>query len=144
MVQVTWPRRPPRPYMLKTFKNLLLMNRKAFDLETWLAALWTQALQSLYKWWPWVDLDLFYGKVKFGHLYVWNGKSVIKSFSGENLQQRTWLDKWVNEKKLTPGGCLPLPRGYMHVYDHHFQRSSSLKPLGQSKPNVMWSLLGKG
>ena len=30
-----------------------------------------------------------------------------------------------------------------HVYDHHFQRSS-LKPLGQSKPNFMWSLLGKG
>ena len=27
---------------------------------------------------------------------------------------------------------------------HHFQRSSSLKLLGQSKPNFMWSLLGKG
>ena len=27
---------------------------------------------------------------------------------------------------------------------HHFQRSSPLKPLGQSKPNFMWSLLGKG
>ena len=26
----------------------------------------------------------------------------------------------------------------------HFQRSSSLKPLGQSKPNFMWSLLGQG
>ena len=25
-----------------------------------------------------------------------------------------------------------------------FQRSSPLKPLGQSKPNFMWSLLGKG
>ena len=23
---------------------------------------------SLYKWWPWSDLDLFYGKVKFGNL----------------------------------------------------------------------------
>ena len=27
---------------------------------------------------------------------------------------------------------------------HHFQRSSPPKPLGQSKPNFMWSLLGKG
>ena len=36
---------------------------------------------------------------------------------------------------------MPLPWGYMHVYDHHFQRSS-LKPLRQSKPNFMWSLLG--
>ena len=25
-----------------------------------------------------------------------------------------------------------------------FQTSSSLKPLGQSKPNFMWSLIGKG
>ena len=29
------------------------------------------------------------------------------------------------------------------VYDHHFQTSSRLKPLGQSKPNFMLSLLGK-
>ena len=27
---------------------------------------------------------------------------------------------------------------------HHFQRSSSLKPLGQSEPNFMWSILWKG
>ena len=27
---------------------------------------------------------------------------------------------------------------------HHFQRSSSPKPLGQSKPNFMWSLHGSG
>ena len=26
----------------------------------------------------------------------------------------------------------------------HFQTSSPLKPLGQSKPNFTWSLLGKG
>ena len=38
---------------------------------------------------------------------------------------------------------LPLPRSYIHVYDHHFQRSFSLKPLGQSKPSCMRSLLGK-
>ena len=44
-------------------------------------------------------------------------------------------------KTVDPGGCLPLPRGYIDVYDHHFQRSFSLKPLGQSKPNFMWSLL---
>ena len=30
------------------------------------------------------------------------------------------------------------------VVVHNAQRSSSLKPLGQSKPNFMWSLLGKG
>ena len=30
------------------------------------------------------------------------------------------------------------------VVRSHFQTSSSLKPLGKSKPNFMWSLLGKG
>ena len=37
-----------------------------------------------------------------------------------------------------------LPRGYIHVYDHIIQTSSSLKLLGQSKPNFMWSILRKG
>ena len=53
------------------------------------------------------------------------------------------MNNIVNEKNLTLGGCLPLPGGYIHVYDYHSQ-TSSLKPLGQSKPNFMLSLLGKG
>ena len=61
------------PIYGKNFKNLL-QNQKSYDLETWHVALGTQALQSLYKWWPWVDLDLFYGKVKFGPLCFYMGK----------------------------------------------------------------------
>ena len=38
------------------------------------------------------------------------------------------------ERNLTPGGCLPLPWGYIHVYDHNIQTSTSLKPLCQLKP----------
>ena len=45
MVTVTWPRWPPCPYMVKTFKNLLLQNRTTDDLESWYAALGTQVLQ---------------------------------------------------------------------------------------------------
>ena len=37
-------------------------------------------------------------------------------------------------EKMSSTGCLPPPPGYIHVYDHNIQRSSSLKPLGQSKP----------
>ena len=33
------------PIYGKTFKNILLQNRKSYDLETWQAALGTQALQ---------------------------------------------------------------------------------------------------
>ena len=38
---------------------------KADDLETWYAASSTWVLPSLFKWCPWVDLDLFYGKVPY-------------------------------------------------------------------------------
>ena len=59
----------------KIFKNLLLWNRKADDLETWYAASSTPVLPSLFKKCPWVDLDLFYGKIKFGPLCFCMGKS---------------------------------------------------------------------
>ena len=53
--------------MIKTLKNLL-KNHYASFLETWYVAFIGLVLQSVYKWCPWVDLDLFYGKVKFGPL----------------------------------------------------------------------------
>ena len=35
--------------------------------------------------------------------------------------------KWTEglKKKMSTGGCLPQPRGYIHVYDHNIQTSSS-------------------
>ena len=81
MMLVTWPRWPPRAYIIKTFENLLLQNLMSYDLETWLVASGTQALQSLFKWWPWRDLDLFYGKVKFGNIGFSMGKVKTVDFS---------------------------------------------------------------
>ena len=53
----------------KKWKILLLWNQMADDLESLYAALGTQVLPNLFKWWPWVDLDIFYyGKVKSGLL----------------------------------------------------------------------------
>ena len=54
------------------------------------------------------------------------------------------MDRFMFMKKMSSGGCLPLPRGYIHVYDRNIQTSSSLKWLGQSKPNFMWSIVRKG
>ena len=68
------------PIYGKTFENLL-QNRMSYDLYTWLVASGTQALQSLYKWSPWSDLDLFYGKVKFGNLGFSMGKVKTVDFS---------------------------------------------------------------
>ena len=66
------------------------------------------------------------------------GKTVTNSFIWENLQQMTQLTeqmcKWNN---LTLAG-FPLSWGYIHVYNHRFQRSFSLKLLSHSYPNFMW------
>ena len=47
-IYINGPRRPPCPYMVQTFTNLL-QNQKTYDLETWHVASRSQALQSLYK-----------------------------------------------------------------------------------------------
>ena len=50
-------------------------------LETWYVASGTPTHHSLFKWWPWSDLDLFYGKVKFGNIGFSMGKVKIVDFS---------------------------------------------------------------
>ena len=55
-------------YMVETLQNRLLRNQKTDDIETWYAAFGARVLPSLFKWCPWVDLDLFYGSVKFAPL----------------------------------------------------------------------------
>ena len=59
-------------------KNLLLWNQKAYDLEIWYIASGARVLPSFFKWLPWVDLDLFYRKVKFGpYVFLWEkGKTM--------------------------------------------------------------------
>ena len=48
-------------------------------------------------------------------------------------------------KHRGPEYCgLSPPWGNIHVYYKNIQRSSSLKPLGQSKPNFIGSIYGKG
>ena len=69
---------------------------------------------------------------------------------GCNLKGKT-CRKWANglkiydsEKLWTPGVGLPPSWGNIRVYYHNIQRSSSLKPLGQSKPNFKGSIYTKG
>ena len=75
---------------------------------------------SLFSWWPWVNLDHFYGKVKFASLCFYIGKytflqeNVWKSFNGRNLQQMTRVTKdlcWY--KNFDPKGLFaPAPGLY--------------------------------
>ena len=74
------------------------------------------------------------------------GKIVKMSFEGKRT-----LWKWANKQKIydsekwTPRAGLPQPRGsiHVHVYYHNIQICSSLKPFGQSKPNVNGAFLGR-
>ena len=61
------------------------------------AALGARVLSSLFKWWPWVDLDLFYGKVKFGTLCFCMAKSSDPVWPGHVTNGKcqnmlSWLD----------------------------------------------------
>ena len=76
----------------KPFKNLLLQNRRADFHETWYLASGTPAHHSLFKRWPWSDLDLFYGKVKFGNLGFSIGKSEISRFFRNYWS--LWPESW--------------------------------------------------
>ena len=65
--------------MVKTFQiSSSLEPAGRFPLN-WYVALGTPAHHSLFK--PWSDLDLFYGKVKFGYLGFSMGKSENSGFS---------------------------------------------------------------
>ena len=50
---------------------------------------------------------------------------------------------YVYEKNIDPRGLSAPAPGYIHVYDHNIQ-TSTLKLLGQLKPNFMWSIVRKG
>ena len=79
MMLVTWPRWPPCPYMVIALKNLLLQNL--------VCSIGTPAHYSLFKWWPWSDLELFYGKVKFGNLGFSIGKYENSGFFSNYCSQ---------------------------------------------------------
>ena len=72
LVEVTWQRWPPCPYMVKTIKDIFLWNRKADDLETWYTALSTRVLPSMFKWCPWVTLTYFTARSNLvPYAFVW-------------------------------------------------------------------------
>ena len=76
------------------------------------------------------------------HLNGENKYNVIKWGGGGGARSMQMDRRFMFMKNiLTPGGCLPQARGYIHVYDHNIQTSSSLKPFGQLKPNFMWSII---
>ena len=75
MMLVTWPRWLPCPYMVKTLQKSSTPEPLDRFPRNLVCSIDDSCHRSLFKWWPWVDLDLFYGKVKFGNLGFSMGKS---------------------------------------------------------------------
>ena len=87
MVAVRWPRWPPCPYMVKTFKNLLLQNRECLWAEPLQESSGSGGLPKLLKELSYFDVWPFYGKVKFASLFICMGKT----FKNLLLQNRACL-----------------------------------------------------
>ena len=60
-----------------------------------------------------------------------NGKKLEMSINGKKLARNQQMDRLFMFMKIfwAQRVALPLPQGYVHVYDHNIQASSSLKPL---------------
>ena len=94
--------------MVKTLKKNLLQNQLTDDLEIWYVALCMSVLPRLFKLFPWVDLDSFYAKVKFGHIGFCMGKSENYLFFRNycSLRSQSCLKhsaKWVYEVRWVSG-----------------------------------------
>ena len=107
MVQVTWPIWPPCPYMVKTFQKSSSLELNSRCLESWYAALGTGVLPSLFKWWPWVDLDLFYSKVAF----IWEKGNIMDFFSETIVVYDIKVGRFIQLNE------------YMNLYEYQMSRS---------------------
>ena len=140
MVQVTGPRWPPCPYMVKTWK-ILLWNQKADDLESRYATWGTWVLPRLFKWWlGWLMARLNFVPYAFG----WeDGKTM--DFSETIVVYDIKIDRFsqLNEymKLMSTKGQVNSLTFVQISQVQYFETSFPPKPLGQLKLN-MWSFLG--
>ena len=115
-VWVTWPRWPPRQYMVKTIKNLHLQNQRANDLVACCVALWPLANHSCSNDDPRFTLTYFTARSNLVFdAFIW-GK-LLESHLMEEICSKwpEWQKVYVYIKLLTPRGCLPCPRA-IHMY----------------------------
>ena len=101
----------------------------------------TPAHHSWFKWWPWVDLDLFYGKVKFGNISLfYRNKWKLLIFQNYcSLWPETYWDNeemWVLKVNVI---SWPWPKV---IYIWKLKLAFLRNHWGQSKPNFICKLSG--
>ena len=116
-IWVTWPRWPPRPYMVKTHQKSFSSEPKGqwpWALVCSIGALGpSKFIQMITLGWPWPIL--WQGQIWCLMLLYW--KKLLESHLMEETYNKwpEWHEVYVYIKILNPGGCLPLPWGYIHV-----------------------------
>ena len=100
MVAVCWPRWPTCPYMVKTFKNLILQNRGCLGAESLLKSSGgggggsTKVAKIMVVHWH-LTFWPFYGKVKFASLCICMGKNIQKSYSPKPRMPCDWIFAYI-------------------------------------------------
>ena len=129
--------------MVKTLQKSSSLKNRANCFETWDVALVTWAHHNLFKWWPWIDLHLFYAKIKFGHLCFCMGKSkrVIHWASWSQIAYGASVGLGGTEVSLNDPGHMT-KMAAMPIYSKIL--SSSLVPVGQLPWNLVCSIGASG
>ena len=96
MVAVRWPRWSPCPYMVKSFKNLLFQNQGFLGAESLHKSSVTGGLPKILKWWSYIDVWPFDGKVEVASLCVCMGPI--------HLYEKCWKFQTTSPLK-SPGQC---------------------------------------
>ena len=103
---------PPCPYMVKTLKNLLLWNKRLMTLKLSMQHWVLEYYQVCSNDDPGLTLTYFMARSNLvPYAFVWQ-KGKTMDFSKTIV---------VYDLKIATddhGGCLPLPRGYIHVSNH--------------------------
>lgn len=88
------------PYMVITLKSLFSKTRSSKILKLGMD-FWILALQSLYK--QWVDIDLFYDKVKVGRLFVLIGGKLLQCICNSKLCKKCSKGQKIYISDCDPG-----------------------------------------
>ena len=106
-VAVHWPGWLPCPYMVKTFKNLLLEDRGCLMAVSLHKSSGTGGLPKLLKWCLYIDIWPFYGKVKASVCICMGPKHLY----GTNVDNSKWLllwSLWASVAQISCGASLGL------------------------------------
>ena len=115
-------------------KNL----KKSYSLEpkgwwpwSWYAALGSRVLPTLFKWWPWDDLDIFYSKVKFGPLCFCKTMDFSETIVGYDIMVGRYSqlheDLWVPKVKVIDLGPNQSGSIFLNFFFSDFNINSALR-----------------